>query len=52
MNKDKFGKPFHYPYTFVLLLRYAKACVNLPFGQTEDILSLIIIKSDMNLLPL
>ncbi len=24
MNKDKVGEPFHYPDTFLLLLRYAK----------------------------
>ena len=24
MNKDKFGEPFHYPNTFLLLLGYAK----------------------------
>jgi hypothetical protein len=37
MNKDKFGEPFQYPNTFVLLLGYAKAYFHLPYRQTEGI---------------
>ena len=37
MNKDKVGKPFHYPNTFLLLLGYAKAYFHLPYRQTEGI---------------
>ena len=36
MNKDKVGEPFHYPNTFLLLLRYAKAYFHLPYRQTEE----------------
>ncbi len=38
MNKDKVGEePFHYPNTFLLLLRYAKVYFHLPYRQTEGI---------------
>ncbi len=37
MNKDKIGDPFHYPDTFLLLLRgYAKVYFHLPFRQTKE----------------
>jgi len=38
MNKDKVGKPFHYPNTFLLLLGYAKVYFHLPYRQTEGVL--------------
>ncbi len=37
MDKGKVGKPFHYPYTFILLLDYAKVYFHLPYRQTEGI---------------
>jgi hypothetical protein len=36
MNKNKL-EPFHYPHTFLLLLRYAKVYFHLPYRQTEGI---------------
>ncbi len=36
MNKYKVGEPFHYPNTFLLLLRYAKAYFHLPYRQTNE----------------
>ncbi|MDQ6722991.1 MAG: transposase, partial [Thermoproteota archaeon] len=37
MNKDKVGKPFRYPNTFLLLLVYARVYFHLPYRQTEGI---------------
>jgi hypothetical protein len=37
MNKDKVGEPYHYPNTFLLLLRYAKTYFHLPYRQTEGL---------------
>ena len=36
MDKDKVGEPFHYPNTFLLLLKYAKVYFYLPYRQTEE----------------
>ncbi len=37
MNKDKVGKPFHYPNTFLLLFGYTKIYFHLPYRKTEEI---------------
>ncbi len=37
MNKDKVGKPFHYPNTFLFILGSAKSYFHLPYRQTEGI---------------
>ena len=37
MNKDKVGKPYHYPNAFLLLLGYAKVYFHLPYRQTKGI---------------
>ncbi len=38
INQDKIGEqPFHYPITFLLLLRCAKTYFHLPYRQTENI---------------
>jgi hypothetical protein len=34
-DKDRFGEPFHYPNTFLLLLGYAKAFFHLSYTQTK-----------------
>lgn len=34
-DKDRFGEPFHYPNTFLLLLGYTKAFFHLSYTQTK-----------------
>ena len=38
MNKDKEGRKFVYPGSFIKLLGYVKAYFHLPYNQTEVIL--------------
>jgi hypothetical protein len=35
-DKDRFGEPFHYPNTFLLLLGHAKAHFHLSYRQTKE----------------
>jgi hypothetical protein len=38
INKNKKGKPYSYPYPFILVIGYMRIYFHLPYRQTEDII--------------
>ncbi len=38
MNQNKMGKPFEYPDSFILVIRYIRYSLHLPYRQTEGII--------------